>query len=273
MANKVVIITGASSGFGYLSALEAGRRGYQVVVTARRAERLEELVGKVEQQGGEILAIAGDINDDAHQQEVIDRTLERFGRIDVLVNNAGLPLDTSFREASLADIRRQWDTNTTSLIILSKRALPELMRTKGTIINISSSISRFSVPGWGLYASTKMAASSVSDALRRELAPFGVAVCTVEPGPYNTEFGQRAGQPADQPFGFDPQVVANAIVSLFERPRRLVVRPIWMRPIIAIGGTVVHALPDIVDLVFLLAARLRQRRQGTKTNQKTGKAA
>ena len=261
MPNKVVIITGASSGFGYLTAIEAGRRGYKLVVTARRAKRLQELVAQIEQYGGTVLAVPGDINDDAHQEALIEQTLARYGRIDILVNNAGLPLPGNFSQSSLSDLRRQWDTNTTSIVMLTKRALPELVRSKGTVITVSSSISRFSIPSWGLYAPSKVAASSISDALRRELAPLGVAVCTVEPGPYNTEFGQRAGQPDDQVFGFHPQPVANAIVRLFERPRRLTVLPLWLRPLLAVGSGVVRGLPDVVDLLFLLGARLRQRQQ------------
>ncbi|CAA9299804.1 MAG: hypothetical protein AVDCRST_MAG93-4511, partial [uncultured Chloroflexia bacterium] len=130
-----------------------------------------------------------------------------------------------------------------------------------TVINVSSSISRFSIPSWGLYAPSKVAASSISDALRRELAPLGVAVCTVEPGPYNTEFGQRAGQPDDQIFAFHRQPVANAIIRLFERPRRLTVLPLWLRPLLFIGGGLARTLPDVVDLLFLVGARLRQPQQ------------
>jgi uncharacterized protein len=260
MRDKVVVITGASSGFGKLAALEAGRRGYKVVVTARRAEQLQHVANEIENGGGAALAIAGDINDDAHQQRVIDQTLARFGRIDVLVNNAGIPLATRYAEASVDELRRQWNTNTLAIVTLTRRMLPELIQRQGTVINVTSSISRFSIPGWGLYAPSKVAATSISDALRRELAPLGVRVCTVEPGPYNTEFEQHTGRNSDLPFGFDPQPVAHAIVRLIEHPRRLTVLPLWFRPLIAIGGGLMRALPDVVDLVFLLQGRLRGRR-------------
>lgn len=260
MANKVAILTGASSGFGYLAALEACRRGHTVVVTARRAERLDELVAKAEGMPGQIVAVAGDINDEAHQQALIDTTLERFGRLDVLVNNAGLPLDTSFRESEVSELRRQWDTNTTSIITLTRRALPALLQSRGIVINVSSSISRFSVPGWGLYSSTKVAASSISDVLRRELSPYGVRVCTVEPGPYNTEFSHRAGDAQNPMWSLDPQPVANAMVDLFVRPRRLVVMPPLFRPLLAIGGGAIRLLPDLTDLVFQVMGRLQRRK-------------
>lgn len=259
MPDKVVIITGASSGFGKLAALTAAQKGYRVTVAARRNDRLTELVAQIEAAGGTALAVAGDINDDSVQQQLIDQTLQRFGRIDVLVNNAGLPLAQNFSDAPLDELRRQWDTNTTSLITLTKRALPALMDSNGMVINISSSIARFSVPGMGLYAPSKVAASSVSDALRRELEPKGVRVCIVEPGPYNTEFSRRAGAADDQQFGFDPQDVADAIVRLIERPRRMTVLPVWLWPLISFGGGLMRALPGVVDLIFFAIAKRRQR--------------
>lgn len=264
---KVVIITGASSGFGRLTALEAARRGYRIVITARRAVLLQEVVDEVEKTNGVVLAIPGDIRDAAHQQRLIDATIERFGRLDILVNNAGLPLSKHFADSSLEELQRQWETNTTSLILLTKRALPALAESHGTVINISSSISRFSVPGWGLYAASKVAVSSVSDALRRELASLGIAVCTVEPGPYDTEFSVRAGGSATQAFGFKPQPVANAIVGLFEHPKRLTVMPRILRPLLAVSGGLMRLLPDVIDQFFFIPARIRARRQRTSITQ------
>lgn len=265
MPAKVVIITGASSGFGRLAALTAARKGYNVVVTARRAERLHELVGEIEAAGGTALAVSGDINDENVQQGLIDQALHRFGRIDALVNNAGVPLAQSYSESALADLRRQWNTNTTTMITLTHRALPELRRRSGVVINISSGISRFSVPSMGLYAPSKVAASSISDALRRELQPQGVKVCIVEPGPYHTEFGVRAGARADQQFGLDPQDVANAIVRLIERPKRMTVLPRWMHPVLLLLSGLMRALPGPVDLIFFARAKRRQQQKRAET--------
>lgn len=261
MPDKVVIITGASSGFGKLTALEAARKGYKVVITARRVERLQELADQITAAGGAVLTVPGDINDESVQQQLIDGAIERFGRIDILLNNAGVPLAENFAPASLEDLRRQWNTNTTSLILLTKRALPELMRAQGIVINVSSSISRFSVPMAGLYAPSKVAVSSISDALRRELEPQGVRVCIVEPGPYNTEFAQNAGMPPDQQFSLDPQDVVDAIIRLFERPKRMTVVPGWLRPLIAVGGGLMSLLPGVVDLVFFAIAKRQQRKE------------
>jgi uncharacterized protein len=258
MAGKVVIITGASSGFGKLAAVEAARRAYRVAISARRAEKLDEVVREIEGFGGQALAVAGDITDADTQQRLIDETLARWGRIDALVNNAGVPLDTFFADASLEDLQRQWATNTTSVIELTKRALPSLIESQGVVINISSSISRFSVPSMGLYAPSKVAASSISDALRRELRPLGVHVCTVEPGPYKTEFAQRAGANGEQQAALDPREVALAIVRLIEHPRRMTVLPFWLRPLIAIGGGIMALLPDLIDRIWWFAMRRAQ---------------
>lgn len=268
MAQKVVIITGASSGFGALTGLEAARRGYRVVVTARRAERLAELVSRIEAADGTALAVPGDITDSADQQRVIDATLERFGRIDVLVNNAGIPLPNRFADTSVEDLRRQWETNVVSVVELTRRALPALIEARGVVINVGSTAGHFSVPGWGLYFPTKVAVASVSDALRRELRPLGVYVCLVEPGPYDTEFAQRAGMRSDsgESFGFPPRQVSDAIVRLIERPRRLTIKPTWLGPLVLLGGGLARLLPGLVDLILWTVAK-REQRQAAQTTQ------
>jgi short-subunit dehydrogenase len=200
--------------------------------------------------GGTALAVSGDVTDGEDQQRLIDAALQRFGRIDALVNNAGVPLPDGFADSSLDDLRRQWDTNVTSLIELTKRALPALQQTQGTVINVGSLAGNFSLPGWGLYYPTKVAVRSVSDALRRELKPRGVSVSLVEPGPFQTEFAHRARMRQPQLFGLRPEPVARAIVRLIERPRRLTVLPRWLWLPSAIGAAIVRLLPGVVDLAI-----------------------
>ncbi len=267
MTHKVLLITGASSGFGRLAAQRAAEQGYRVVVTARRAEKLDELVREVEAAGGAILSVPGDITDEQHQQHLLDAALERFGQLDVLVNNAGIPLPGSFADTPLDDLRQQWQTNVMSIVTLTKRALPALMKSKGVVINIGSTAGRFSLPIWGMYFPTKVAVASISDTLRRELRPYGVRVALVEPGPYDTEFMSRTGNadggglPADQ--------VARAIVRLAEHPRRTTVVPWWMRPLVSLGSAIMHVLPDVVDVIWWALAK----RQLRKQEQSSGMAA
>ncbi len=272
MNEKVVIITGASSGFGRLAAIEAARRGYRVVASARRAERLTDLVREIEERGGSAIAVPGDVTNSDDQQRLIDAALERFGRIDALVNNAGVPLPGGFADSSLADLRRQWDTNVTSLIELTKRALPALQESRGTVINVGSLAGNFSLPGWGLYYPTKVAVRSVSDALRRELKPLGVTVSLVEPGPFRTEFAHRAGLSRPESFGLRPEPAARAIVQLIERPRRLRVLPRWLWLPTAVGAALVRLLPGVVDLAIALYLRRRQRAEARRESREVATA-
>ena len=112
--------------------------------------------------------------------------------------------------------------------------------------------------------------SSLSDMLRRELMQIGVRVATVEPGPFNTEFAQRAGASPDTKFGLDPTLVATTIVDLFDRPRRLVVVPSWLRPFALLMGGLSRGLPDLVDGLFWLIAKIKQR-NGVPTITVAGK--
>jgi len=257
---KVMIVTGASSGFGELTALTAAREGYRVVVTARRAERLEQLVQRIEAAGGTALAVAADVTNGDDQHRVIETTLKHFGRIDVLVNNAGVPLRETFVDSSLTDLRRQWDTNVLAIVELTKHALPALIDAHGVVINIGSIAGHFSLPGWGMYYPTKVAVASISESLRRELSSHDVQVCLVEPGPYATEFGQRAGFDSDTTFGFDPQQIADVILRLCKRPKRRVIVPWWTTPFVVLAAGGVRLLPGLVDLLFRVMGNRQQRR-------------
>lgn len=259
-STKVMVITGASSGFGRELALLAAQAGYRVVVTARRAERLEELVAQIEAAGGAALAVPGDVTSDADQQRLIDAALERYGRIDVLVNNAGIPLQGGFAAEPADALRNQWTTNTTSIITLTRRALPALIGARGVVINVGSIAGHFSLPGWGVYFPSKVAVASISDTLRRELRPLGVRVCLVEPGPYQTEFSSRAGAD-ERDYRLPAADVARTILRLAEHPKRLVVKPVWLRPLATLGGALVSVLPDVVDVLLLARARLEERRR------------
>lgn len=257
--DKVMIITGASSGFGRLTALMAVEKGYKLVVAARRAERLNELVSEIEQRGGEALAIPCDVTDEANMRRLVDQALARFGRIDVLVNNAGVPLQESFVEATPEDVRRQWETNVLSIVMLTKLSLPALIESKGVVVNVGSVAGHFSVPGWGMYFPTKVSVRSISQMLRRELLAYGVRVSLVEPGPFATEFGERAGW--ENGAGMPPEMVASTILRMAERPRRQAIVPWLLTPGAALGGAILALLPDLVDLYYLLAGRRKLQKQ------------
>ena len=150
-----------------------------------------------------------------------------------------------------------------SIVTLTKRALPALIKSQGVVINIGSTAGRFSLPIWGMYFPTKVAVASINDTLRRELRPHGVRVALVEPGPYDTDFLSRAGRksgglPADQ--------VARAIVWLAEHPKRTTVLPWWLRPFIVLGSAIMRIAPDLVDVIWWAVAK----RQLSKQEQSAG---
>ncbi len=260
---KVAIITGASSGMGWAVAQRAARQGWRVVVAARRADRLAELVRRIQAGGGQALAVAADLADPADQARLIAATVAAYGRLDVLVNNAGLPLERDFADSDPAALRRQWDVNVTALVTLTRLALPHLEATHGTVINIGSVIGRFAIPGWGNYSPTKVAVAGLTDALRRELVPRGVHVCLVEPGPIATEFYQRSGgaDNSSPPMSVPAPVAAKAIVQLFTQPQRRITIPGWLNPLLTLAEWLARLAPPLTDAV--LTARRRQA-NGTK---------
>ncbi|MDQ2807589.1 MAG: SDR family NAD(P)-dependent oxidoreductase, partial [Chloroflexota bacterium] len=215
--------------------------------------------------GGQALAVPADLSDPADQARLIAATMAAYGRLDVLVNNAGLPLEHDFADSDPADLRRQWDVNVTALVTLTRLALPHLEATGGMVINIGSMIGRVAVPGWGNYSPTKVAVAGLTDALRRELAPRGVYVCLVEPGPIATEFYQRSGGPANPTprLSVPAPVAAQAIVRLFTHPQRRITIPAWLNPLITLVEWLARLAPPLTDAILM--ARQRQANRAAKT--------
>jgi NADP-dependent 3-hydroxy acid dehydrogenase YdfG len=192
---KAVIVTGASSGIGEATARLFGRQGARVALAARRVERLQAVAEDIAAAGGEALVVAADLSRLADIQALIDRTLERFGRIDVLVNNAGFGrLNFLDRLDPAQDIAPQYAVNVLGYVYATRLALPAMMRQKsGHVINVASMAGKVATPTYTIYASCKFAIDGFSQALRREAAPWGVRVSVVYPTGVATEFSQHAG--------------------------------------------------------------------------------
>ncbi|GHB43526.1 short-chain dehydrogenase/reductase [Streptomyces xanthochromogenes] len=183
---SVWLITGSSRGLGLHIAREALAAGNQVVATARDAEVVRAALGK---DGGELLCLPLDVTDEQQAREVAQAAVERFGRIDVLVNNAGRGLLGAVEEASDAEARAVFDINVFGLLAVTRAVLPHLRRERaGRIFNISSVGGFTAGSGWGIYNSTKFAVEGLSEALRADLAPLGIHVTIVEPGVFRTDF-------------------------------------------------------------------------------------
>jgi short-subunit dehydrogenase len=195
LAGQVVIVTGASSGIGAATARRLGAAGMRVVVTARRADRLEELARELDPTGERVLSIAADLTDEHDRHRLVGDAVVRFGRIDALVNNAGFAVRGPLERVPIDLIRRNYETNVFSLLALTQLVLPAMReRRSGRIVLIGSVAGRIARPLSSIYDSTKHALEALADGLRGELAPFGVRVALIRPGYIATEFSAAADQ-------------------------------------------------------------------------------
>ncbi|MEX6689975.1 oxidoreductase [Danxiaibacter flavus] len=187
MKPKVWFITGASKGFGFQIAKAALASGDQVVATVRK--NAADVYNQLD-AGERLLVVTLDVTDERQVQAGIDAAIERFGRIDVLVNNAGYGLLAATEEASTEEVKKQFDTNIFGLLNVTRNVLPHMRKqAAGHIINISSLFAyQNNVPGFGLYGATKYAVEGISEGLATELAPIGIKVTAVAPGLFSTDF-------------------------------------------------------------------------------------
>jgi len=193
LADQVIIITGASSGIGEETTRRLVRHGAKAVICARRPERLEALARELDSSGTRVLAVPGDVTNDADRRRLVDATLAKFGRIDGLVNNAGYGTRGPVEMVPVELIRRNYETNIFSLIALTQLVLP-VMRAQGggCVVNIGSVAGKIARPLSSIYDSTKHALEALTDGLRGELKPFGIRVTLIRPGFIITEFVEAA---------------------------------------------------------------------------------
>jgi len=260
---KVALITGASAGIGAALAHELGARDFDLALTARRADRLEQIAGVLCRSGTKILIVPTDLADPATPERLVRETVTTFGGLDVLINNAGFGLPTLFTDADPADLRRQLEVNFVAPLMLARHAVPHLIERRGTLINIGSAITSIANSALGAYGATKAGLAYWNDALRRELQHKNVRVCLVEPGPVHTEFFEslqalarpngRYNPLLDAPMPWmsaDVRDAARRIATLVERPRRrlsMLRRVVW--PYRALGG-LFRVWPALGDLAL-----------------------
>jgi len=189
---RTMIVTGASSGIGRELALAAAR-DYRVVIVARRTERLDALARSIRDAGGSCVALAGDVTARDMPARIVDTAMHAFGRIDVVVNNAGGGTYGALLQESDAAIEAQWQLNCAAPLRIARAALAQLEATRGQLIFVGSGSARIPLPHFGAYAPAKAAIRAAAIQLRRELRPLGIAVTYVDPGLVATEFHSSIG--------------------------------------------------------------------------------
>jgi clavulanate-9-aldehyde reducatase len=190
LSRQVVAVTGASSGIGEATALACARVGASVSLAARRADRIETLAQRIGEEGGRALAVETDVGEESQARAFIERTHAELGRLDVLVNNAGVMLLGPIAGAPTEEWRRMIHANVYGVLYCTHAALP-LMANQGSghIINVSSVAGRHARAGSGVYNLTKFGVGAFSEALRQESVAMGVRVTLIEPGAVATELG------------------------------------------------------------------------------------
>jgi NADP-dependent 3-hydroxy acid dehydrogenase YdfG len=243
LRGTAALVTGASSGIGAATATALAAQGAAVALAARRRDRLDTLAAEIKDQGGTALVLECDVTDQQQASAAVDRTVTELGRLDTLINNAGVMLLGPAAGAPLAEWQQMVELNVLGLLYCAHAAVPHLLRAAGDeprqvadMVNISSVAGRFARTGNGVYALTKFGVGAFSESLRQELAKQYVRVSLVEPGATATElsshnrpevlaairnqFGQR----------MEAGDIADAITYIVTRPRHVAVNEMLIRP-------------------------------------------
>ena len=241
LEGRVAAVTGASSGIGEATAAALAAAGASVAIGARRADRLEALAQRVESEGGKALAVEVDVSDESQARGFIERTNEELGRLDVLVNNAGVMLLGPVEGADTEEWRRMVNVNLLGLLYCTHAALP-IMREGGGgfIVNVSSVAGRNAHAGSAVYNLTKFGVTAFSEALRQEALYSNIRVAVVEPGFVGTELQGHSPNPAVQEATekmreeigeiLEAEDIADAIVYTVSRPERVGINEVLIRP-------------------------------------------
>ncbi len=250
---QVIVLTGATSGIGLVTARMAARRGARLVLAARNEEALQNLVAEVEAGGTEATYVAGDVADESTVRAIADKAHERFGGFDTWVNNAAVSIYGSIMEIDLADQRRLFETNYWGTVHGSRVAVKELGERGGALINVGSVLSDRSIPKQGPYCASKHAIKGFTDALRMEIEEddLPISVTLIKPSAIDTPYKGNAKNyleraPKNPPPVYAPDAVARAILHCAVHPRRDV--------IIGGGGIAISVLgmtfPRLTDFVM-----------------------
>lgn len=232
MKDKIIIVTGASSGIGRSLAEELAKRGAKVILAARNIHKLNDLSKKIESRGSEILAVKTDVSNEGECKNLIKKTIEKFGRIDVLINNAGISMRALFEEVDLIVIKQLMDVNFWGTVYCTKYAMPYVLKTKGSVVGVSSIAGFKGLPGRSGYSASKFAVHGFLEVLRTENLKNGLHVLIACPGftasnirnTALTKDGSQQGEsPRDESKMMTSEEVAIRITDAIEKRKRTLI--------------------------------------------------
>ena len=240
LSGKAVAITGASSGIGEATALALARAGASVALGARRKDRIDALAARIEDEGGTAVPLEVDVSDEAQARAFVETANDRLGRLDSLINNAGVMLLGPVEQADSEQWRTMINVNLLGLLYCTSAALP-IMRAQGSgdIVNVSSVAGRFARAGNAVYAATKFAVGAFSEGLRNEVTEAGIRVTLIEPGFVDTELqSHNEGEVLNALEGMREQIgevlraqdIANGILYTISQPPHVSVNELLIRP-------------------------------------------
>jgi len=241
----VALVTGASSGIGEATARLLSELGAAVAVAARRKDRLDELVRRIEDKGGRALALETDVTDRSQAEAAVARTVDELGRLDTVVNNAGVMLLGPIEDAPVEEWERMVHLNGLGLLYVARAALPHLLdaaqqppRQVADLVNISSVAGRVARAGSGVYNLTKFGVGAFTESMRQEFTRRHLRVSVVEPGAVKTELATHVRSEVWEQLGsvfsntelMEAEDIADAIAYIVTRPRRVAVNEVLIRP-------------------------------------------
>jgi NADP-dependent 3-hydroxy acid dehydrogenase YdfG len=238
LSGKVALVTGATSGIGEATALALAAEGACVAIAARRVQRLNDLAERIRRAGGEALPIETDVADEAQASEMVGRILRESGRLDLLLNVAGVGVAAPFQNTTTAEYRRMVDVNILGVLYPIHAALPAMKRQgDGHIVIVSSGTGRYIHPST-VYSGTKHAISAIAESLRREIGKDWIRVTCIEPGAVKTEFTSHMREDVrksvEQRLGdmeqLESEDIAAAILYAVTQPRRVNVNILTLYP-------------------------------------------
>ncbi len=255
MKNKVVIITGASSGIGLACAKEFANCGAKVVLAARRKDKLKEIENEILNNGAEVLSVKTDVSCEEDCKHLISETINKFGTIDILINNAGISMRALFIDTNLDVLKTLMNTNFWGTVYCTKYALPYLLKSKGSLIGISSISGLKAMPGRVGYSISKFALHGFLETLRIEYLKTGLHVLTVVPGftasnirrtALGADGSMQEESPRDESKMMPAEKVAKRILKAVKKRKRIIVLTLLAKSIVLVN----KISPRFVDIMF-----------------------